>query len=50
MFTQWVENLRLLIGAVDELPALSDLKRLFESGYSELDAWAMLAGEYVYVD
>jgi len=50
MFSQWLENLKLMIGDGNELPSLSDLKQLFEGGYSELDAWALLAGEIVHVD
>lgn len=50
MFTQWLENLKLMIGTVDELPSLAELRGLFERGLSEVEAWAMLAGEIVYVD
>lgn len=50
MFSQWLENLKLFVGDVNDLPSLDELKRLFESGYSELDAWSICTREFVYVD
>jgi hypothetical protein len=47
MFSQWLENLNLMLGEGNELLSLDELKRLFEGGHSELDAWAMLAGEWI---
>jgi hypothetical protein len=50
MFSQWLENLKMLVGDVNDLPSMTELKRLFEGGYSELDAWACWTGEMVACD
>jgi hypothetical protein len=44
MFSQWLENVKMLVGDESDLPPIDDLKRLFEGGRSESDALDELSG------
>lgn len=40
----------MLVGDVDDLPSLDVLKRLFEGGRSEWEAWSEFSGQLVSID
>ncbi len=50
MFSQWFENLKLFVGDESDLPALDELKRMFEGGYSEVEAWSICTNECVFAE
>ena len=50
MFEQWLENLEMLVDGVEELPPLEELRRLFEAGESEWEAWCEFTGTPVCSD
>lgn len=50
MFSQWLENVKMIVGDEDDLPPTEELKRLFEGGRSEEDALNEIAGVPVIED
>ena len=50
MFEQWLANFKMLVGDDEELPPLAELRRLFEGGRSEWEAWCEIANEPVCFD
>jgi hypothetical protein len=44
MFEIWLANFKMLVGDdEEELPPLAELRRLFEGGRSEWEAWSEIA-------